>query len=75
MQQKTPINKAIVEKRMNMEFKHYIHACITKMDFSARRFSQECGKDPFRADPDNSPVETKGTGKRIGLSYSPGVNH
>jgi len=32
MQQETPINKTIVEKRMNMEFKQYIDACIKKIE-------------------------------------------
>ena len=32
MQQKTPINKNIVEKRMDMEFKEYIDSCITKIE-------------------------------------------
>lgn len=32
MQQKTPINKNIVEKRMGMEFKEYIDSCIAKIE-------------------------------------------
>ena len=32
MQQKTPINKNIVEKRMDMEFKEYIDSCIIKIE-------------------------------------------
>jgi len=32
MQQKTPINKNIVEKRMDMEFKEYIDSCIAKIE-------------------------------------------
>jgi len=32
MQQKTPINKNIVEKRMNMEFKQYIASCIIEIE-------------------------------------------
>lgn len=32
MQQKTPINKNIVEKRIDIEFKEYIDACITKIE-------------------------------------------
>lgn len=32
MQQKTPINKNIVEKRMGMEFKEYINSCIAKIE-------------------------------------------
>jgi hypothetical protein len=32
MNQKTPINKTIVEKRMKMEFEQYIDACITKIE-------------------------------------------
>ena len=32
MQQKTPINKNIVEKRMDIEFEEYIDACITKIE-------------------------------------------
>jgi len=32
MQQKTPINKNIVEKRMDMEFKEYLDSCITQIE-------------------------------------------
>lgn len=32
MQQKTPINKNIIEKRMDMEFKEYVDSCIIKIE-------------------------------------------
>ncbi|MBN2396268.1 MAG: nucleotidyl transferase AbiEii/AbiGii toxin family protein [Candidatus Atribacteria bacterium] len=32
MQQKTPVNKAIVEQRMNKEFKEYLLQCISKIE-------------------------------------------
>lgn len=32
MQQKTPINKAIVEKRMNTPFEKYIDQCISRIE-------------------------------------------